>query len=186
MKVFYIFFAGVIIVIALTALCSCNRKLHTENTETHQVDDSGHISDSLIRVIKTWSDSYEELLKTTNSTGVVFESIPCDSAKVGGSGMPHILIKPDGTKEFSGPIKSYKDDATKLQHTIFSMQGTIDSLNRLQKKDTTHHEASAVVVVRNVKTSFTPLWVWLALGAAIFFWINERFNVFKIPFLTKK
>lgn len=171
-------------------LLSCNRKLHTEKTETKSSDTHVVNTDSIIQVNKTLSEAYEELLKTTNSTGVVFESIPCDSGRIGGAGMPHLVNKitvaPDGTKTFEGAIKSYKDDVTKFQQRIFAQQETIDSLNQLVKKDTTHHEQSAVVVVRNVKTSFTPLWVWLALGAAIFLWLNERFRFINIPFLTRK
>jgi hypothetical protein len=186
MKIIYAVVIGVIIVISLTALLSCNRKAHTERTQTHEVTDQSKTVDSLNKVVKTWSDAYEELLKTTNSTGVVFESMPCDSAKIGGAGMPHVIIKPDGTKEFSGPIKSYKDDASKYQRTIFSMQGTIDSMNQLIKKDTAHHEASTETMVRTVKIVTYPIWL-VILGPLFFLlWLNERFSIKKIPFITKK
>jgi hypothetical protein len=177
---------NLLIIVLICTLFSCNRKSQTQKSETHEVSNQSKTLDSLNRVIKTWSDSYEELLKTTNSTGVVFEKMPCDSGKIGGAGMPHIIIKPDGTKEFSGPIKSYKDDASKYQRTIFSMRGTIDSLNQIIKKDTSHHEASTKTLIRTVKVVTFP-W-WLIVGGLIFLalWINERFNLFKIPFLTKK
>lgn len=186
-----------IILVMTVALLSCNRKLHTEKTETHEVEDKSSTVDSLNRIIKTWANAYEELLKTTNSTGVVFESIPCDSSlipcdstyrwanRISGPSNK-ITISPDGTKIFEGRIKSYRDDATKLESKIFSMQGTIDSLNQLVKKDTTHHEQSAVVVVRRVKTSFTPLAIWVLLIAGWLMWANERFKFITIPFLNRK
>lgn len=186
MKPFYVFFAGVILLIVLTALLSCNRKLHTEKTETHEVNDQSHIVDSLTKVVKTWSDAYEELLKTTNSTGVVFESIPCDTSKNETANIPHVIIKPDGTKEFSGPIKSYKDDQSTYKKIADVRKFVIDSMNRLQKKDTSHHEASSVVVLKTVKTTYIPLWIWIILIVAGLLWLNERFRFVTIPFLTKK
>jgi hypothetical protein len=172
-------------IVLICTLFSCNRKSQTQKSETHEVNDQSKTVDSLSRVIKTWSDSYEELLKTTNSTGVVFEKMPCDSG-MNIPSMPHIIIRPDGTKEFSGPIKSYKDDASKYQRTISSLQGTIDSLNQVIKKDTSHHEASAVVVVKTVKSTFIPVWMWVILIVAGLLWLNERFRFITIPFLNRK
>lgn len=170
-------------------LISCNRKLHTEKSETKSSDTKVINVDSVIQVNKTLSEAYEELLKTTNSTGVVFESMPCDSAKIGGAGMPHVINKitvaPDGTKTFEGAIKSYKDDAAAYQRAIFTLHGTIDSLARLVKTDTSHHEQSHIEIVRTVKTSFIPLWMWIVLAIVGILWINERFSLFKIPFITR-
>lgn len=180
---------GFIFIIILIAT-SCTRKVHTEKTQTSSSDTQAHYIDSVNQVNRTLSEAYEELLKTTNSTGVVFERDPCDTVyKVAGSTMPRVInkvtVSPDGTKTFEGNIKSYKDDATKYQRTIFSMQETIDSLNSLVKKDASHHEQSAVVVVRSVKTVSLP-W-YLIAGGILFFilWINERFSLFKIPFITR-
>lgn len=170
-------------------LISCNRKLHSEKTENKSSDTKVVNVDSIIQVNKTLSEAYEELLKTTNSTGVVFESIPCDSAKIGGSGMPHVINKvtvaPDGTKTFEGNIKSYKDDISTYQRTILSLHSTIDSLARLIRSDTSHHEQSTVTVVRTVKSTFIPLWMWVILIIVGVLWINERFSLFRIPFITR-
>lgn len=184
MKPIYIFFSGVVILIILTALLSCHTRV--QKSETRLVDDHSSTVDSLNKVIKTWSDSYEELLKSASSTGVVFETSPCDSGKVGGAGMPHVIIRPDGTKEFSGPIKSYKDDQTLSSKISQARQLIIDSMNSLHKTDTTHHEATTKTLSRTVKVTVFP-W-WLIVGALVFtaLWLNERFNLFKIPFLTKK
>jgi hypothetical protein len=156
-----------LILITLVIAVGCTRKVHTEKTQTSSSDTKVVNTDSIIAVNKTLSEAYEELLKTTNSTGVVFESIPCDTAKIAGSvpkPVNKITVSPDGTKTFEGNIKSYKDDATKLQSKIFSQQVTIDSLMRVTKKDTSHHEQSAVVVVRNVKTKSQTWWLWLLIG----------------------
>lgn len=172
-------------------LFSCSRKVHTQRTETSSSDTQAHYIDSVKLVNKTLSEAYEELLKTSNSTGVVFESQPCDTVlKVAGATMPRvvnrIIVAPDGTKTFEGNIKSYKDDATKYQRTIFSMQETIDSLSQLIKKDTSHHEQSSVVVVRNVRSTFIPIWMWALLIIAGALWLNERFRFITIPFLNRK
>lgn len=173
---------NLLIFITLVIAVSCNRKLHTEKTETHEVTDKSSTVDSLNRIIKTWANAYEELLKTTNSTGVVFESIPCDTVtKI----INKITVAPDGTKTFEGNIKSYKDDKTLESKISAARQWAIDSMSRLVKKDTTHHEQSAVVVVRTVKSSFIPLWMWIVLGIVGLLWINERFSIFKIPFITR-
>jgi hypothetical protein len=171
-----------IILITLVIAVGCTRKVHTEKTQTSSSDTRVVNSDSIISVNRTLSEAYEELLKTTNSTGVVFESQPCDTiTKI----VNRIIVAPDGTKTFEGNIKSYKDDATKLQSRIFSQQETIDSLMRVTKKDTSHHEQSAVVVVRNVKSTFIPFWLWIVLAIVGLLWINERFSLFKIPILTR-
>jgi hypothetical protein len=176
-------FPVIIILILICALFSCTRKVHTEKTQTSSSDTQMRYIDSINQVNRTLSEAYEELLKTTNSTGVVFESQPCNTiTKV----VNRIIVAPDGTKTFEGNIKSYKDDATKLQSKIFSQQETIDSLMRVTKKDTSHHEQSAVVVVRNVKTTFIPIWMWVILIVAGFLWLNERFRFINIPFLTRK
>lgn len=172
-----------IVLVMTVALLSCNRKLHTEKTETHEVEDKSSTVDSLNRIIKTWANAYEELLKTTNSTGVVFESQPCDTVtKI----INKITVAPDGTKTFEGNIKSYKDDKTLESKISAARQWAIDSMSRLVKKDTTHHEQSAVVVVRTVKTSFTPLAIWVLLIAGWLMWANERFKFITIPFLNRK
>jgi response regulator of citrate/malate metabolism len=189
MRIIYSVWIGFVIIVIALFLFGCTRKVHTEKTQTSSSDTRVVNSDSIIAVNKTLSEAYEELLKTTNSTGVVFESIPCDTAKIAGSvpkPVNKITVSPDGTKTFEGNIKSYKDDATKLQTKIFSQQQTIDSLMRVTKKDTSHHEQSAVVGVRNVKTTSIPIWMWVILIVAGLLWINERFNIVKIPFITKK
>lgn len=177
------------IVLICTLLFSCTRKLHTEKTVDTSSATQAHKIDSISQVNKTLSEAYEELLKVTNSTGVVFESIPCDSAKIGGSGMPHVInkvtVSPDGTKTFEGNIKSYKDDATKYQRTIFSMQETIDSLNSVIKSDTSHHEQSHTEIIRTVKSTFIPIWLWIVLAIVGALWLNERLSIFKIPFITR-
>lgn len=167
-------------------LFSCSRKVHTQRTETSSSDTQASYVDSIKQVNKTLSEAYEELLKTSNSTGVVFESVPCDSGKIGGAGMPHVIIRPDGSKEFSGPIKSYRDD-NETTRQISSLRKENESLKeQLNKKDTSHHEQSSVVVVRNVRSTFIPVWMWVVLFIAGALWLNERFRFITIPFLNRK
>lgn len=176
------------IILLAAALFSCTRKVHTEKTEDRSSDTQMHYIDSVNQVNRTLSEAYEELLKTTNSTGVVFESQPCDTVRITGKPAPinKITVAPDGTKTFEGNIKSYKDDATKLHSRIFSMQETIDSLSQLVKKDTSHQEVTHIETVRTVKVTVFP-W-YLVVGGILFFvlWFNERFRLFNIPFLTRK
>lgn len=181
-------FPLIFILLIICILFSCTRKVHTEKTEDRSSDTQMHYIDSINQVNRTLSEAYEELLKTTNSTGVVFESQPCDTVRIPGKPpVPNkITVSPDGTKTFEGNIKSYKDDATKLQSKIFSQQETIDSFNRVTQKDTSHHEQSAVVVVRKVKTTSAPLMLWIFCIAGWALWINERFRFLYIPFLTRK
>jgi hypothetical protein len=174
------------IILLFCILFSCTRKVHTEKTQTSSSDTRVVNSDSIIAVNKTLSEAYEELLKTTNSTGVVFESQPCDTAKIGAAGVPRVTIKPDGTKEFSGPIVRYNDNSQFIAKIIKRYDQIIDSMSRVTKKDTSHHEQSAVVVVRNVKSTFIPVWIWIVMAVVGLLWINERFNIVKIPFITKK
>lgn len=167
-------------------LFSCYRKVHTQRTEASSSDTQASYVDSIKQVNKTLSEAYEELLKTSNSTGVVFESVPCDSGKIGGAGMPHVIIRPDGSKEFSGPIKSYRDD-NETTKQISSLRQENQSLKeQLNKKDTSSHEQSSVVVVRDVKSTYIPWWMYLLLIISGALWLNERFRFITIPFLNRK
>jgi hypothetical protein len=85
MRIIYSVWIGFVIIVIALFLFGCTRKVHTEKTQTSSSDTRVVNSDSIIAVNKTLSEAYEELLKTTNSTGVVFESIPCDTAKIAGS-----------------------------------------------------------------------------------------------------
>lgn len=176
------------IVLICTLLFSCTRKLHTEKTVDTSSDSQAHKIDSISQVNKTLSEAYEELLKVTNSTGVVFESVPCDSAKIGGAGMPHVInkvtVSPDGTKTFEGNIKSYKDDKTLDSKISAARKQVIDSLNSLVKSDSSHHEQSHIETIRTVKSTFIPIWLWIVLAIVGALWLNERFSIFKIPFIT--
>lgn len=173
---------NLLILIILVLAASCTRKVHTEKVEDRSSDTQMKYIDSINQVNRTLSEAYEELLKTTNSTGVVFESMPCDTiTRV----VNKIIVAPDGTKTFEGNIKSYKDDATKLQSRIYSMQETIDSLNQLVKKDTSHQEVVHIETVKTVKSTFIPVWMWVILAILFVLWVNERFSLFKIPIITR-
>ena len=175
-------------IVLICTLFSCTRKVQTHKTQTSSSDTKVINTDSLNEVIKTLSEAYEELLKTTNSTGVVFETIPCDTAKISGSELRpvnKITVSPNGTKTFEGNIRSYKDDASNYQRTILSLHSTIDSLARLIKTDTSHHEQSAIVVTKTVKSTFIPIWLWIVLAIVGALWLNERFSIFRIPFITR-
>lgn len=172
-----------VLILIVVLLFSCTRKVHTEKTEDRSSDTQMKYIDSINQVNRTLSQAYEELLKTTNSTGVVFESQPCDTVtKV----VNKIIVAPDGTKTFEGNIKSYKDDATKLEQRIFALQETNDSLSQLVKKDTSHQEVVHIETVRTVKSTFIPVWMWVIPAILFVLWFNERFRLFNIPFLTRK
>ncbi len=172
-----------ILILFTILLFSCNRKLHTERTVTNESDTRIVNTDSLNEVIRTYREAYESLFNSQSGTEVTF-NCP-DTGKVGGSGMPHVIIRPDGTKEFTG-VSSFRDNASVTQRISSLREHLIDSMSRLLRTDTSHHEASAVVVVRDVKTSFTPIWVWCLLLLFAALWLNERFGFVKVPLLTRR
>lgn len=170
------------IVLLSVILFSCTRKVHTEKTEDRSSDTQMRYIDSVNLVNRTLSEAYEELLKTTNSTGVVFETQPCDTiTKI----VNKIIVAPDGTKTFEGNIKSYKDDATKLHSRIFSMQETIDSMSELLTAYAHNKYQSHTETVKTVKSTFIPVWLWVVLAIVGALWLNERFSLFKIPIITR-
>lgn len=168
----------------LIILFSCTRKLHTSRTTTTESNTVTAKYDSLNEIIRTLSSAYEELLASKSSLGVTFDTTPCDSG-MNITTMPRIVEHADGSREFIGRIKSYQSDVSKYQRAIFSMQARYDSLLSVSRVDSSHHEASAVVVVRKVKSSFIPWWIIVLAVVAGLLWVNERFRVFKVPLLTK-
>lgn len=190
MRVIYSVWIGFVIIMLALALFSCNRKMQTHWIKTGV--DSSYLRkyDSTVDVNKTLSEAYESLLQTTNSTDVVFECPPCDSGKVSAQGMPHIInrvtVDSKGNKVFEGSIKSYREAASVMEKRYYSLTQSYDSL--AAKKSELENNYSKLEEKKNkvVKSTFIPIWLWIVLIIAGLLWLNERFSIIKLPFLTKK
>lgn len=190
MRVIYSVFIGFLIIIAAVALFSCNRKINLQQTKVTVDSSYIHKYDSTVEVNKTLSEAYESLLQTTNSTDVVFECPPCDSGKIGGSGMPHVISKitvdSKGNKVFEGAIKSYREAASVMERKYFSLTQSYDSLAAKKTELENNYSKLQEQKSKVVKSTFIPIWLWIVLVIAGLLWLNERFSIVKIPFLTKK
>lgn len=180
MKIIYAVFGGVIVIIIAVLLFGCNRKLHTEKTETHNATGESHAVDSLTKVVKTLSEAYESLLQSTSSSEIIVHT---DTViKV----ISEVTVNPDGSKTVKGGTITYRDNTATSQRLTMLRQQVIDSMNHLVRKDTVYMKSDNIETIKTVKTTSTPLLLWLVVVALACLWINERFTLFKIPFLTKK
>jgi len=171
-------------------LFSCTRKMNLQQSKTIVDSSYKHKYDSTTEIIKTLSQAYESLLQSTSNSDVVFETTPCDSGRIGGSGLPHIInkvtIDSKGNKTYEGQIKSFRESASVMETKYYSLTQSYDSLaakkSELENNYTKLQETKSKVV----KSTFIPIWLWIVLVIAGLLWINERFSIVKIPFLTKK
>jgi hypothetical protein len=176
-----------LILITLVIAVGCNRKVNIQTSRTEVDSSMARKVDSITQVNKTLSEAYESLLQTSNSTGVVFESIPCDTIRIPGAPriINRVIVSPDGTKTFEGAIKSYKDESASWQRWAYQWKSSYDSLSLLTDSLALDYKKLQEQKSKVVKVVTIP-W-WLIVGGLIFLalWINERFDLFKIPFLTK-
>lgn len=168
-----------ILIISVILLFSCNRKSVVQSSIVRNDSTLIHINDSLIEVNHTLSQAYEEMIKTYSETGVVFDTRPVvDTASLttggwstdippvrfGGSFMPHIIIRPDGTKEFSGPIKAYNDKSATEQRRYYELTAKYDSLNSRHNALVASYSSVVAKESKKVKNGW-PWIVWFVLGA---------------------
>lgn len=168
---------------------SCNRKMNLQTNKVSVDSTIYHKYDSVVEVNKTQSEAYESLLQTANSTGVVFESTPCDTGKIGGSGMPHVINKitvaPDGTKTFEGNIKSFNDNQVKHEEKRETKVNEYKELQERHNQLISSYAKEVSTKDKRVKNTGLPWWL-IACGIIFFLlWANERFSVFKIPIITR-
>jgi hypothetical protein len=191
MRVIWTVVAGVVIIFIALALFSCNRKMNFQQTKVTVDSSYKHKYDSTIEVNKTLSEAYESLLQSTSNSDVVFETTPCpDSGKIGGAGLPHIInrviIDKEGNKTYEGQIKSFRESASVMERKYYSLTQSYDSLNA--KKIELENNYSKLQEQKNkVVTVKVFPWYWAVFCFLfVFLWLNERFSLIKIPFLTKK
>lgn len=156
--------------ILFLSLFGCTRKLHTTRTQTSTDSTAVHRIDSLTEVISTLSEAYESLLQTSSTSEVTF-----DTTRIGGAGMPHIVIMPDGTREITGPVKSFKDNSTSLKREVATLKATNDSLRSVKRSHSTRVIHDIRIVDRKVTSHVIPWWIWLVIVLAGGLWAYERF-----------
>jgi hypothetical protein len=188
MKIILTVVAGIVIIFIALFLFSCNRKVNIQTSKTKVDSTYKSKYDSSVQVNKTLSEAYESLLQASSSTDVIFECPPCDSVRA--QGMPHVfnrvIIDSRGNKTFEGAIKSYREAASVIEKKYYALQQTNDSLANAKAELEKNYSKLEEKKNKVVKITVFP-W-YLVVGGLVFLllWFNERFNLFKIPLLTKK
>jgi hypothetical protein len=175
------------IVILICILLSCNRKVNLQQTKT--IIDSTYKGkfDSTVEVIKTLSQAYESLLQSTSNSDVVFETTPCPDGK--GDTVTRIInrvtIDSKGNKVYEGQIKSFRESASVMEKKYYSLTQSYDSLAAKKAEVEKNYSLLQVEKKKVVKSTFIPIWLWIVLAIVGLLWINERFSIFQIPFITR-
>lgn len=174
----------------ICTLFSCTRKMNLQQSTTIVDSSYKHKYDSTTEIIKTLSQAYESLLQSTSNSDVVFETTPCDSGKVSAQGMPHIInkvtIDSKGNKVYEGQIKSFRESASIMERKYYTLTQSYDSLAAKKTELENNYSKLQETKSKVVKSTFIPIWLWIVLVIAGLLWLNERFSIVKIPFLTKK
>lgn len=166
-----------ILIVSLVAM-SCNRKLHTTVTTDTASAQLQHENDSLREISRTLSRAYEDLFRTSSETGVVFDTRPCDTIVRTVEG-PRIIIRPDGTKEITGPIRSFKQAETKQTEHRETYEAQYHELMRRHDSLAASYASLSVSKDRRVVTRSSLWWVWLLIGFAARWLIG--YGIKKLP-----
>lgn len=130
-------------------------------------------SDS-IRLLKSERDRFEELYNELIYSGVIFDTLKVTDTV---NHFNTVYITKDGEIKATGNIKSASVSKSIIQSIIASKDKTIDSLRNLTSKDSvnTHRES----LVKKVKKSVFPWWLFLAVSLASFFggvYVSKRYS----------
>ena len=88
-----------------------------------------------------------------------------------------VKVYADGTKEYSGKLKSYKQTDEKKQEIINSLIRETDSLkDMLQQNNTTVAKVTENKIV-DKKVVVFPWYFWLITGGFALLWLNKQFKI---------
>lgn len=151
-------FLGLIMLLA----CNSSKRVFTEknsfdSTYLHQLEKENHL-------LVSENDKLNSRISELEFTGVVFEkdSVPCPDNV--------ITVKPDGSTEFRGAIKSFNKSKSREEEIIKELTRNLDSLAKEKEKVRT--EVKTVTVTKTKKVS---KWLfWFLVGNLTMFLIVNR------------
>lgn len=173
----YLLFIALII-----CLYSCHTSRETIKTVI-QIDSTAyHKFDSLHSAYRLDSIAYENTISLLNQNAITFDCPPCDS-----SDKTVITFDSAGViRRIEGRVKSIKTQSDFNQKEAIHWKQLYDSLTHVERKDSVTVKTNIIYKDKIVKKQFIPWWIWVLLIIAGLLWLNERFNIVKIPFITKK
>jgi hypothetical protein len=170
----------------LLLIISCRSTRHIETTISRTDSLSAHRLDSAAAVNRLLIESYENLLQSKSATVVEFDTIYCPPVVGFPTEINRIKVRPDGSIEAEGRIKSVSASNESLQSTISSLRDSVSQLVRLVKTDTAAVSRETKATVKDVKRNGIPFRGWLIIGLLGLLWLNERFRFVVVPFLNRK
>lgn len=173
----------ILIIFSIVVLFSCRTTKEITKTEIRTDSTAVRKYDSLYRVYRLDSASFQNTLNLMNENFVTFECPAC------GDSSDNTVIEFDSLgfiKRVEGRVKSIKTQSDLNKRESYYWKTMYDSLTHVQRKDSVTVKKEIEIREKIVKKTFIPWWVYLVLAIAGILWINERFRIFKIPFITKK
>jgi hypothetical protein len=167
-------------------LLSCRSTRHIETTLSRTDSTAAHRLDSAAAVNRLLMESYENLLQSKSATVVEFDTIYCPPVVGFPTEINRIKVRPDGSIEAEGRIRSVSASNESLQSTISSLRDSVSQLVRLAKSDTTAVSRETKATVKDVKRNGIPFRGWLIIGLLAALWLNERFRIYPVPILNRK
>jgi hypothetical protein len=172
--------------ILLLFLISCRSTRHIETTISRTDSTAAHRLDSAAAVNRLLMESYENLLQSKSATVVEFDTIYCPPVVGFPTEINRIKVRPDGSIEAEGRIRSVSASNESLQKENRLLRNSVNQLVRLVKTDTASVSHETKATVKDVKRNGIPFRGWLIIGLLAALWLNERFRIYPIPILNRK
>lgn len=88
-----------------------------------------------------------------------------------------VKIFADGTKEYSGKLKSYKQSDEKKQEIINNLIRESDSLRDVLQQNNTTVAKVTETKTKEVEVVVFPWYFWLITGGFALLWLNKQFKI---------
>lgn len=175
-----VFVLGLTLMLCMMLLGWCSCTTTKKGTKTSEKIDSSRLENLVdsIRLLTLENEKLQSELRESIYSGVQFEeegpysTKPCDSTKIEPN---KVTIRPDGSIEATGRIKSAYSTIDKLTKTIKELYRINDSLRLVKQQVKTETKYVKDTKEKEVKRELFPWYLLVIAGAAaVFIWLIKK------------
>ena len=167
--ILFIILMGFMIIMMAVGMCSCSTQkdvkktfVQTDSLTVKRLEDS-------IRLLTLENEKLTEEVRELNYSGVVFDTVTVNDT------IRTVVIRPDGTIEAKGNIKSASFSSDKLTKRIKELQRMVDSLRLVKGEVRTEYKYIKETKDKEKKTVLFPWYLLVIAGAAyLVFWLIKK------------
>jgi len=167
--VLFIILLSFMLIMMAVGMCSCNT---TKDVQKSYIEKDSLTVKSLqdsVRMLTLENNKLTEEIRELNYSGVIFDTVAVNDT------IRTVVIRPDGTIEAKGNIKSASFSSEKLTTRIREMQKLIDSLRLVKEQVRTEYRYISESKDKHKETTVFP-WYLLVIAAAAYlvFWLIKK------------